>query len=194
VQTKSPNTPKKIRPPRKITADYLHNAGLYYLQRFAASSGQFRTVMLRKVKKSCRFHTSQDYTKCTEMVEELIKKFEGTGLLDDKAYARGMVTSLRRQGKSKRAIASKLNVKNLSNNDVEEALDQYNESFNASPRETELQAGLIFARKKKIGPFRRAEEMQEKELAAFGRAGFSYDTALSILKFSLEEAEEQIKL
>jgi regulatory protein len=62
--------------PKKITAQYLHNAGLYYLQRFAASRGQFRSVMLRKIRRSCMEHREQDYEACAALVEKIVEKFE----------------------------------------------------------------------------------------------------------------------
>ncbi len=70
------NTPYKKREkpaPKKITESYLHNSGLYYLQRFSASSEHFRSVMMRKVKKSCMHHTDQDYDACAVMVDKLVE-------------------------------------------------------------------------------------------------------------------------
>jgi regulatory protein len=189
------NTPEKKKPPKKITADYLHNSGLYYLQRFAASSGHFRSVMLRKVKKSCHYHKEQDYAACTALVDELVRKFERAGLLDDQAYTRGVVTSLRRQGKSRRAVVARLQAKNINADTALEVLHAYDENQFNSSADAEMQAALIFTRRKKLGAFRKDKDYsEEKALAAMGRAGFSYDTARRALALSLEEAEERIRL
>lgn len=167
---KTQDTPRR-KTPRRITESYLHNAGLFYLQRFAASSGRFREVMLRKVRKSCRHHADQDPAECRRMVDELVVKFLASGLLNDEAYARGVVTSMRRQGKSGRAIQAKLKTRGI---------DGDTSAFD-SP-EAEWESAMIFARKKKIGPFRIAKDTDpEKELAALGRAGFSYETARRVL-------------
>ena len=100
---------KKI--PRKISETYLHNSGLYYLERFAASKKHFKFVMKNKVKRSCMHHTEQDFEQCAAWVDALADKFEKVGLIDDDAYTNGLVASLRRKGKSRSAIINKLNIK-----------------------------------------------------------------------------------
>ncbi|MGB4106255.1 MAG: RecX family transcriptional regulator [Alphaproteobacteria bacterium] len=169
---------------KKITAGYLHNAGLYYLQRFAASRGQFRAVMLRKVKRSCMEHKDQDYKICAALVEETIVKFERAGLLNDELYAQGVVTSLRRQGKSKSAIISKLSVRGVAAPLVREKLDAHDSEH------SEMRAALTVLRRKKAGPF--GEKDNEKVLAALARAGFSYDTAQ--LAMSMDRADAELIL
>lgn len=180
--------------PKKITETYLHNSGLYYLQRFAASSGQFRMVMLRKVKKSCRHHTDQDYQACADMVEALVQKFEGAGLLNDESYARGVVNSLRRQGRSRRIIMEKLKTKGVNAELVGNALQQYDEDRHPDDGDSEMQAAAIFARRKKIGPFSRTKDdtPPEKALAAMARAGFSYSVSQKILEMDIETVEKLI--
>ncbi|MCD8497437.1 MAG: hypothetical protein LRZ85_04760 [Alphaproteobacteria bacterium] len=51
------------------------------MQRYAASSGHFRQVMLRKVKKSCHAHADQDYEACAVLVDALVDKFKASRLL-----------------------------------------------------------------------------------------------------------------
>ncbi|MCC6597931.1 MAG: RecX family transcriptional regulator [Alphaproteobacteria bacterium] len=176
------------KPPKKITESYLHNAGLYYLQRFAASSAQFRRIMLRKVKRSCDFHNDQDPAHCAALVDALVIKFEKAGLLGDQIYTRGAVTSLRRRGKSKRHILGRLKTKGIEPALALEELTLHdNEHFN-DPALAEHQAALAHARKKKLGPFRISDKMTpEKELASMARAGFSYETARSVLNLDAEE-------
>src|SRR5687768_1034793 len=111
MSSHAPQDSKKTRgkkPPKKITETYLHNAGLYYLQRFSASSESFRRVMMRKVERSCRAHPEQDRAECARMVDELVRKFLGAGLLNDGQYAEAMVSTLRRRGLSSRAIQARL--------------------------------------------------------------------------------------
>jgi regulatory protein len=168
--------------PKKITAQYLHNAGLYYLQRFAASRGQFRFVMLRKIKRSCMEHRDQDYEACARLVEETVEKFERAGLLNDELYTRGAVISLRRQGKSKNAIVSKLKTRGVAATLVTETLGAQD------TEDSELRAALTVLRRKKAGPF--GDRDTEKTLAALARAGFSYDTAGRAMKMDRVEAEE----
>lgn len=182
--------------PKKITATYLHNSGLYYLQRFAASSGQFRAVMLRKVKKSCHHHKEQNYEDCQKLVDELVTKFERAGLINDESYTRGMISSLRRQGKSRRSIIAKLNAKGIASSLAEEKLEEYAQDSERGGADSETKAAIIFARRKKLGPFRTGgdETENEKALGVMARAGFSYDTSRRVLEMKCEEAETLIRL
>ena len=55
---------QKKKQPRKISPDYLRNSGLFYLQRYTASSHHFRVVMQRKINRSIAVHTSLDKEEC----------------------------------------------------------------------------------------------------------------------------------
>lgn len=181
AQNKKAQKPQRKKA-KKITAEYLHNAGLYYLQRFAASRGQFRSVMLRKVRRSCMEHRDQDYEACVALIEETVQKFERAGLLNDELYTRGVVTSLRRQGKSKNAILSKLKTRGVETSLVTETLQAQD------TEDSELRAALTVLRRKKAGPFGIMDK--EKALAALARAGFSYDTAGHAMNMDRAEAED----
>ena len=176
----------KRKTPRKITADYLHNSGLYYLERFSSCSENFRRVMRRKISKSCYAHPDQDENKCHEMLEELIIKFERLDLLNDRTYARAQITTLRRRGKSTRYIQNHLTGKGLSADHISAALFHYAEEH--SDDQGDETAALTFARKKKIGPYRGSKEKNaQKELSSLARAGFSYDIARKIIELDSDE-------
>ncbi len=180
--------PRQKRPPKKITETYLHNAGLAYLQRFTASTEHFRTVMLRKIHRSCAHHTEQSHEDCLQMLQNTIEKFQDLGLLNDIAYARGMVTSMRRRGLSSKAILFKLLQKGLPEYMISDALNIIDEGNS----EADLLSALRLARRKKIGPFRTMDKGEEKELGQLARAGFGYDISRKILSMTTEEAEELI--
>lgn len=174
------------RPPRRITETYLHNAGLHYLQRFAASSGHFRRIMMRKVDKSCRFHTDQNREDCARMLEALVVKFQRAGLLDDTAYAAGLAASLRRRGASARAVEARLRARGVD--------DEQIAAFRARERDDgadqDFSALLRLMKRKRLGPFRGGrEENIKKEMAALARAGFSYENAQRGLNLPPDEAE-----
>jgi regulatory protein len=188
AEKKATSGRKTLKKPKKITADYLHNAGLYYLQRFSASRQQFRTVLLRKVKRSCMVHREQNYEDCAALVEQTVEKFERSGLLNDELYTQGVVNSLRRQGKSKKAIMMKLQTRGIASHLVTEKLEAVD-----SEREEngDFIAAIMFMRKKKAGAFGSTDP--EKTLAALARAGFSYDTAQKVMALSRDEAEEILR-
>lgn len=185
---KTPATRQKQ--PRKISAKYLENAALYYLQRYASSSENLRKVLTRKVQKSCTFH-KVEADEFYPVIDKLILRYISSGLLNDTAYAEGRVASLRRQGLSKQGIAAKLQVKGLKRAEIEKALAEVDAEKGEN---AELQAALTLARKKKIGRFRTKPDadikLRQKELAAMGRAGFSYETARQALDYREEDQND----
>ena len=191
-QERKPQTPKKRKKtPRKINERYLRNSGLFYLQRFTTSSGHFKTVMSRKIKKSCYFHKDQDYDECITILDKIITEFLDQGLLDDAGYLRGMVTSLRRSGKSKKAIMAKLMQKSIPAHDIEKALETYDQDTYDDPREAEFLAAITFARKKHLGPYdERNKYEDEKALNMLARNGYGYDTARRVLNLSEDDLYE----
>lgn len=176
--------------PKKITETYLHNSGLYYLQRFAASSGHFHAVMKRKIDRSCRHHPDQDRAVCMALLEQMIVKFQSLGLLDDETYTRAAVASLRRRGLSERAILTRMQAKNVPAENVRAAIRHYNSENSLKDEDSEMQAALKLARKKRFGPYAGEKPYdRNKALAAFARAGFSFEIARKILDLGADECE-----
>lgn len=197
--TKTSGSPKNIkaetarRPvkiPKKITETYLHNSALYYLQRFAASSAQFRKVMQRKIDLSCRHHTDQNPEDCQVLLDKLVTRFQENGLLNDGTYARGMVITLRRRGLSERAIVMKLQNKGLSERQIKDALEDFNAENETSTAQSEYNAALKLARKKRVGPYAVAEFDYDRALSAFARAGFSFDVARRVLSMAPDDLND----
>ena len=170
---------RKPKVPRKISASYLENSALYYLQRFSTSSENLRRVMMRKINKSCAHHeTSVD--EAAELLDIMIVRFLTSGLLDDTLYARARTNTLHRRGSSARQIRSKLMEKGLANDIIEQVIGELaNEVENP-----ELEAAISYARRRRLGPWRdpaKRDEKHEKDLAALARAGFSYDIARKVI-------------
>jgi regulatory protein len=184
INAKTPTTDKKTRKaprkPKKISETYLHNAGLYYLQRYAASSAQFRKVMRRKIMKSCRVHSDQNLEECYEMLERLIVKFNEVGLLNDEVYTTAKVKTLRRQGRSQKYIHAKMYEKGIDSDLTAKHLSD----IDGDVYQAEIDAARIFARKRKFKAFDDIKDgnLYKKALGAFARAGFSYDVAQAVLK------------
>lgn len=166
------------RRPKKLSASYLENSALYYLQRYSASVAQVRRVMLRKVERSLAEHGG-DREEALAWLEALLAKLVRNGLLDDTAYATSRTRSLRASGQSARLIAQKLRMKGLAEPLVKEALRE------ASDELPEEEAARIWARKRRRGPYRRdpeaRRENRERDLAALGRAGFSFEIARRVI-------------
>ncbi len=124
------------------------------------------------------------------MVEDLTQSFIKERLLDDDGYIRGMVTSLRRQGKSRRVIIGKLQQKRVEPHLIEKALCAFDEEHFEDPNEAEFLSALKIARKRKLGPYDTAQKYEtEKALNILARQGFSFDTSRRVLNLSEEEIE-----
>lgn len=186
---------RKIKVPKKISERYLYNSGLAYLQRFPASSSHFRSVMMRKIQKSSHHHPEQNIEDCEKLLDDLIIKFQDMALLDDEAYLKGMVTSLRRRGLSSLQINMKLRQKGYDTGAIKHELQKHDEDEYQLEEQSEengdIYAAVVFARKKRLGPYDIAQrKTPEKSLATMARAGYSFDVAKKTLALSMEEIEE----
>lgn len=191
-------TAKARRRPRKATADYLENAALHYLERFATSTAHFRRVLLRKVALSAHEHGT-DPEEGARLVDALVDRYQRAGLLDDAAFATARARSLNRQGAGTRAIRARLAAKGVGGEAVAAAVADLREDVG----DPDLAAAVALARRRGFGPYRRPslsarpvepEERRRKELAAFARAGFGREVALTVIDAdsiaALEEALE----
>ena len=167
------------RRPRKVTSRSLENAALYYLQRFSTSAENLRRVLMRRVERSAQAHGT-DRAEGSALVDALISRFRGSGLLDDRAYAEAQVATLRRRGMPSRVIRARLRRKGVAEDDVDAGLTAIDEHAD----EPDFAAAVNFARRRRLGPFRPEEDRPgsgDKDLAVLARAGFSYDVARRIL-------------
>ena len=114
------------------------------------------------------------------LIDALVERYRETGLVNDAAYAAGRARRGVTQGRSLRRIAAGLAAKGVDAADTAAAIA----SLRDEAADPELAAAIAFARRRRLGPFRRdphprdAElELRRAELAAFARAGFSRRTA-----------------
>ncbi len=173
---------QKKRAPRKATVKYLDNAALYYLSRYATSAENLRRVMMRKVMRSAQHHGT-DVEDGAALIEAMIGRFLGSGLLDDWAYAKTRAASLHRRGNSARVIRGKLKQKGVDDEAIAAALDARGDDADIG-EDPELTAAVTLAKRRRLGPFATKpadDEQREKHLAALARAGFSYDVARRVI-------------
>lgn len=186
--TREPPAPER-KLPRRVTPQYLENAALHYLERFASSSANLRRVLMRKVDRSAQAHGT-DREEGARWVDELIARYQRSGLLNDTAYAEMRAASLHRRGASTRAIREKLASKGIARDEADKALDALDEEVDG---DLNLTAALALARRRRLGPYRLPEkraEHRDKDLAALGRAGFSYDIARRVVDAEDPDAVE----
>ncbi len=144
---------------------------------------------MRRVARSAQVHGSEGGSDedAAASVEAIIQRFLRAGLLDDRAYAEARAASLHRRGASLRAIRLKLSQKGIDAETADAALDSLRRTLaeDATPgAEPDLQAALNYARRRRLGPFRSKDraEYHDRDLAALGRQGFSYDIARRIIE------------
>ncbi len=174
------------------TSQSLANAALNYLGRFAASEDSLRRILKNKIRRAAFSHP--DFADDARMqkdlqnaIECIIDKHKKSGVLNDAAFAVMKVSSARRRGLSKRAIQQRLNKKGVDADFIAEALKQNDDG--ADPNEVELKAAFHFAKRRKLGPFRRKGDetkrdvfaLKRKEIATMARAGFTLTIVKKVL-------------
>ncbi|MBI3451850.1 MAG: RecX family transcriptional regulator [Rhodospirillales bacterium] len=164
---------------RPVDATYLEKAALAYLERFASSAENLRRVLMRRVERRVRANLGTR-DEGAALVVATVTRLRQRGLLDDRVYAEGRTLSLHRKGRPRAAIARALAAKGVGRAEIDVALTQLAETM----AEPDLAAGFAFARRRRLGPFRAPAAraaLRERDLAALGRAGFSFEIARRIL-------------
>ncbi len=158
----------------------LRQVALAHLQRFPCSKKHLLTVLSRKIKRSVKAY-DDDEAELMTAAAEVIASLDGGAFLDDTRYALGVMTSLNRRGKSRRAIRQKLMLKGLEQGDIKIAM----EALAGTAENPDLLAAIRYAQRRRLGPFQRDEtrrqERKQKDLAALARQGFSYDIAKTVI-------------
>jgi len=179
-ERKATSAQPKPRIPRKITPERLANIALHYLERYASSCENLRRVLERRVFKASLYHEDLDVDAAKGWIDDLIKRYQGAGLLNDLSYAEIRARSLMARGTAARVIRMKLMEKGVDGDTIDQAL----KSLVDEHPEPELAAAIKLARRRRLGPYsdpaKRADH-KDKHLAAMARAGFSYDMAQRIV-------------
>jgi len=165
--------------PRKATPRSLENAALHYVGRFAATAESLRRVLMRRVERSARAHGT-NRAEAAAWAEDIVARFVRSGLVDDAAFAEARAATLHRRGTARRVIRLRLLEKGVDEDTIKGALVALGEDT----ADSERQAAVNLARRRRLGPFRVAEDRsthREKDLAALARAGFGYDVARKVV-------------
>ena len=168
----------------EIEAERLERWALDYLGRYASSAKNLRRVLMRRVRRNC----PRAAPAAAMLIDGLLARYRQSGLLDDAAYAAGRAQSLHRRGESVRAIRARLAAKGVTSEDVADAVSSLRD---AAP-DPDLAAACAVARRRRLGPFRRAAPDHARELGAFARAGFSRRVAEAVLACADVEALEAL--
>lgn len=174
-------------------SDSLYQAALHYLARYAATEAGVRRVLVRRIDRWARAQTDPDAAapireSARAAVDAVVRRLADAGAINDAAFADNRARSLVRSGQSTRSVQMRLVAKGVAPDVARDA--------SRTDTDTELAAALVLARKRRIGPYRAAEQAEPavrmKEMALLARAGFSRDVVEHALDISQEDAEARI--
>jgi regulatory protein len=192
-----PRTPRTPRPPRPDPQDRpppdavsLREAALNYLARYATTEAGLRRVLQRRIDRwayqaSGRDDAGEHVASAKASISAIVARMVELGLVNDAEFAEARARGLALSGRSRRMIAVRLAAKGIAPDKAREILPEHEGG--------ELASALILARKRRIGPFRKAEPDRNRELGVLARAGFPRDVALRALAMEPEEAEQVIR-
>lgn len=180
--------------PRPYTKERLESAALYYLERYASSIENLKRVLMRKVQRG--LGPSPDSEKIAEAqiwIEAIATKFESQGILNDSRYAEAVTRREHNRGRGINRIRQTLTAKGLGQEQTQSVL----EALRADEGDADLKAAVIYARRKKIGPFRTKTiadpvTQRQKDLASLARQGIALSAARLVL--DAESVSEALKL
>lgn len=134
-------------------------------------------MLSRRVFDHARENPDFDRRQAEAWIEDIIAGFERVATLTTPDMRKPKFPLTSRAGKPERWIRQKMKQKGVEDEVTEEIL--------SAAEIDEEKAAENFARKKKIGPFRKSGEerdaCRQKDLAALVRAGFGYETAKNVI-------------
>jgi len=176
---------KPKRPPN-VSRLGLEGAALRYLERFDCSVARLRKVLSERVAKAARAGV-EDAAAAPAIIEQILERYQESGLVNDQRFAKSFAERQRERGTSRRMIEQKLRARGIPEATIAELLPR-NESGQG-----ELEAAQAFARRRRLGPHRKAETREayrRKDLMAMARAGFNYDTASRVIGVGSSSSSE----
>ncbi len=179
----------KKRRRQKVSPQSLERWAIRHLDRYASSAANLRQLLSRRV---YRIERAQEeaFPEAPAWIDATVAELLARGYLDDRKYAISTVERMRARGASSRRIQATLREKGVPR-EIALAADAQ-----ASGEGGEFRAALHYARRRRLGAFRLDPEVRasqrERDLAALGRSGFSYEIASQIVEapdpHSLESA------
>jgi len=165
-----------------VDAALVEGWALAYLAHFASSAENLRRVLRRRLWRRVADKAGREAG--AALIDSLVARYVAAGLLDDRAYATGRARARHRRGAPLSAIRADLAAKGIDAATTAAAVQALRD---AAP-DPELAAACAFARRRRLGPFRRGIADRPREVAAFARAGFGRREAEAVLACSDPEA------
>lgn len=172
----------------------IDNIARFYIERFATTAAHLRRVLTRRADRARRVHGG-DAAEIAGWINQVVERLVRLGLVNDARYAADRAASLRRLGRGPGRIKALLAAKGVPRALIDKVLAETAET--TSGGDASLNAAIGYAKRRRFGVFGKAQptdkqerlKKQTRELAALGRAGFSYAIARRALDGD-EDAEE----
>jgi regulatory protein len=175
---------------RRITPDYLHNAALFYLGRYAASRGRLGEVLRRKAARSLREHPDQDEAILEAMIVAELARLEAVALLDDRALAAQCLEGYQARGMPRQQIIQRLIRKGFDRALIAEICGMENPAAG----EQELAAATRYLLRRRLWPAPQGAERNQimkhkkRAWAALARQGYEPETIQAALGLAIDQA------
>ncbi len=173
--------------PGEIGPELIEAWALAYLGRYASSAENLRRVLLRRARRRAPAGAATAPA-AAPLIDALVERYRGSGLIDDAAYAAARVRSLHRRGEFLTKIRARLAAKGVGSTVAAQAVRDLRDEL-ADP---DLAAACAFARRRRLGPYRRSAADRARELGAFARAGFDRRVAERVLACPDADAVEAL--
>lgn len=176
---------------KSIGPALLEKWALGYLERFASSAENLRRVLGRRARR--RMRDPEGLLEARALIDALVARYRDSGLIDDAAYAAARARGRLARGEPLRKIAAGLAAKGVDADDRATALAGLRETV----PDPDLAAACAFARRRRLGPYRRGPAREQpgdhrRELAIFARAGFGRREAEAVLGCADPDAVEAL--
>jgi len=177
--------------PAAIGTALLEKWALGYLERFASSAENLRRLLERRARR--RMRDPEGLLEARALIDALVARYRDSGLIDDAAYASARARGRLARGEPLRKIAAGLAAKGVDADDRATALAGLRETV----PDPDLAAACAFARRRRLGPYRRGPAHEQagdhrRELATFARAGFGRREAEAVLGCADPDAVEAL--
>jgi regulatory protein len=161
-----PRVPRQPASPLDRSA--LERLALRYVERFATTRGRLTDYLERKIRARGWTGEAADPAAIADRMAEL-------GYIDDRAWGEAKAGAMARRGLGARRVAGVLRQAGLDGEDAE--------AIAPAVADRALDAAIVFARRRRIGPFAEApgdRPTREKHVAAMLRAGHSMALARAL--------------
>jgi regulatory protein len=169
--------PTQKKPASPLDNRRLRDLALHYAGRYATTRAKLSDYLQRKIRDR-GWKEGEPRADITVMVQE----FADLGYVNDAAFADAKARSFVRRGFGAKRLEQELYAAGIEDGDALTARDETSTGALASAN--------AFARRKRIGPFAEiaaSPDLKRKQLAAFMRAGHSFDIARRFVEAAFGE-------